>query len=130
MSTRYNRCRYSNYQSDDNSENTVDDHVHEFEGSTMFAEECDDKHNHRFAGVTGEAIKYGKSHVHKLSTNTDFVDHHHKICDTTGPARYVGNGKHVHLVKGYTTTVDGHRHEYIFATLIEAPTVDESNSDC
>ena len=24
MSTRYNRCRYSNYQSDDNSENTVD----------------------------------------------------------------------------------------------------------
>ena len=38
MSTRYNRCRYSNYQSDDNSENTVDDHVHEFEGSTMFAD--------------------------------------------------------------------------------------------
>ena len=56
MSTRYNKCRYSNCESDDYSENTLDDHVHEFEGSTMFAEECDDRHNHRFAGVTGEAI--------------------------------------------------------------------------
>ena len=76
MSTRYNRCRYSNYQSDDNSENTVDDHVHEFEGSTMFAEECDDKHNHRFAGVTGEAIKYGKSQIlQRVSSDSNtFVD--------------------------------------------------------
>lgn len=105
-------------------------HVHEFEGSTMFAEENEDRHNHRFAGVTGEAIRVGNSHVHKLATNTDFLDHHHEICNTTGPAINVGNGKHVHLVKGFTTIRDGHRHEYIFATLIEAPTVDENNSDC
>ena len=127
--------RYDNYgnlfdEYEENSNTTIMKHVHEFLGSTMFAEECEDRHNHRFAGVTGEAIRKGNSHVHKLATNTDFVDHHHEICDTTGPAINVGNGKHVHLVKGYTTCRDGHRHEYIFATLIEAPTVDEKESDC
>ena len=110
MSTNYNEDRYSNYKCDDDSDYNEDRHVHEYEGSTRFAERCDDKHNHRFAGVTGEPIKYGKSHVHKLATNTDYVDHHHKICVTTGPAIYVGNGKHVHL--------------------IEAPTEKEKNYDC
>ena len=66
-------------------------HVHEYQGSTMFAEEDEDRHNHRFAGVTGEAIRRGNSHVHKLATNTDFLDHHHEICDTTGPAIDVGD---------------------------------------
>lgn len=123
-----NQYDYENY---DNCRNKREQtHVHEFEGSTMFAEECEDRHNHRFAGVTGEAIRRGNSHVHKLATNTDFVDHYHQICDTTGPAIDVGNGKHVHLVKGYTTCRDGHRHQYIFATLIEAPTVNENDYDC
>ena len=123
-----NQYDYENY---DNCRNKREQtHVHEFEGSTMFAEECEDRHNHRFAGVTGEAIRRGNSHVHKLATNTDFVDHYHQICDTTGPAIDVGNGKHVHLVNGYTTCSDGHRHQYIFATLIEAPTVNENDYDC
>lgn len=101
-------------------------HVHEFLGSTRFAEENDERHNHRFAGVTGEAIRCGKSHVHKIKEeNTDFFDHYHEICDVTGPAIPVGGGKHVHLVKGRTSCNDGHSHEYIFATLIEAPTVKE-----
>ena len=98
-------------------------HVHEFQGSTRLA--CMDCtiHNHRFAGVTEEAIPRGRSHVHRLRTNTDFFEEHfHEICDTTGPAIYVGNGKHVHFVKGRTTRRDGHTHEYNFATLIEAPT--------
>lgn len=98
-------------------------HVHEFQGSTKLA--CMDCtiHNHRFAGVTEEAIPRGRSHVHRLRTNTDFFEEHfHEICDTTGPAIYVGNGKHVHFVKGRTTRRDGHTHEYNLATLIEAPT--------
>ena len=123
-----NQYDYENYNNCENERKQS--HVHEFEGSTMFAEEDEDRHNHRFAGVTGEAIRRGNSHVHKLATNTDFVDHYHKICNTTGPAIDVGNGKHVHLVTGYTTCRDGHRHKYIFATLIEAPTVDEKKSDC
>ena len=127
--------RYDNYgnlfdEYEENSNTTIMKHVHEFLGSTMFAEECDDKHNHRFAGVTGEAIRYGNSHVHKLATNTDFVDHHHRIYAVTGPAIYVGKGKHVHLVTGYTTTVDGHHHRFIFATLIEAHTEKENDYDC
>ena len=79
-----NQYDYENYNNCENEREQS--HVHEFEGSTMFAEEDEDRHNHRFAGVTGEAIRRGNSHVHKLATNTDFVDHHHEICDTTGPA--------------------------------------------
>ncbi|SDO67098.1 YmaF family protein [Clostridium gasigenes] len=98
-------------------------HVHEFLGSTKFAEEGDDRHNHRFAGISGEAIPEHGSHVHKIKTRTDFLDHFHEICVTTGPAIPVGNGKHVHLVTGVTTVVENHQHQFIFATLIEAPAV-------
>jgi len=102
-------------------------HVHEFLGSTRLAEVDDpeDVHNHRFAGVSGEAIKRGNSHVHNIKTNTDFFDHFHMIDVTTGPAIPVGNGRHVHFVSGVTTLNDGHRHEFIFATLIEAPIFEE-----
>ena len=67
-----NQYDYENYNNCENEREQS--HVHEFEGSTMFAEEDEDRHNHRFAGVTGEAIRRGNSHVHKLATNTDFVD--------------------------------------------------------
>ncbi|WP_134684950.1 YmaF family protein [Brevibacillus migulae] len=99
-------------------------HVHEFLGSTKLAEEGDDRHNHRFAGVTGEAIPFGKSHVHVIKTNTDFLDHHHQLRRiVTGPAIPVGNGKHIHFVKGTTTFDDGHVHAFNFATLIDRPLV-------
>ncbi|WP_425440881.1 YmaF family protein [Sporolituus thermophilus] len=43
-------------------------------------------HNHRFAGVTSEVILFGDSHVHEISTNTDFFeDHHHEVGVRTGP---------------------------------------------
>ena len=96
-------------------------HTHEFLGSTKLAEEGDDRHNHRFAGVTGEAIPRGRSHIHKIAVRTDFFDHFHKICIFTGPAIPVGNGKHIHVATGMTTLVDEHRHNFIFATLIESP---------
>lgn len=96
-------------------------HNHEFLGSTRFAEEGDDRHNHRFAGVTSEAIPCRGSHVHRIKTSTDFFGHFHEICIVTGPAIPVGNGKHVHLARATTTCVDGHVHEFIFTTLIEAP---------
>lgn len=102
-------------------QSTEQRHIHEFLGSTQLAEENNERHNHRFAGVTGQAIQCGRSHIHKLYTNTDFFDHFHVIKITTGPAIDVGNGKHVHLVTGYTTTNDGHRHKFIFTTLIESP---------
>ncbi|PWK14850.1 YmaF family protein [Tumebacillus permanentifrigoris] len=97
-------------------------HVHEFLGSTKLAEEGDDRHNHRFAGVSGEAIPRGDSHVHVLTTNTDFLDHHHRLLRiVTGPAIPVGNGKHIHFVKGVTTFVDGHVHVFNLTTLIDNP---------
>lgn len=105
-------------------ENFERGHVHEFLGSTKLAEKGDERHNHRFAGVSGEAIPKNGSHVHKICTNTDFFDHFHRIEDVSGPAIRVGEGRHVHFVSGVTTLVDGHRHKFIFATLIEAPIID------
>lgn len=97
-------------------------HVHEFLGSTRLATYTGGVHNHRFAGVTSQAIPYGNSHVHKISVNTDyFSDHFHGICVVTGPAIDVGGGKHVHLVQGFTTVSEGHKHSFIFTTLIENP---------
>jgi hypothetical protein len=93
-------------------------HVHEFLGSTRLAE---NPHNHRFAGVSGPAIPRGRSHVHRIETLTDSTDHVHRIEDFTGEAIEVGDGRHVHFVRGRTSFDDGHEHSYIFATLIENP---------
>lgn len=100
---------------------TCQTHVHEFLGSTKLAEEGDDRHNHRFAGVSSQVIPQGNSHVHVILTNTDFFGHLHEIGGTSGPAQAVGNGKHIHFVTGTTTLVDGHVHEFQFASLIESP---------
>lgn len=102
-------------------ESTVQTHTHEFESSTKLAEEGDDRHNHRFAGVTSEAIPSDGNHTHTVFTLTDFFGHLHQVAVETGPAVYVGNGKHVHFVEGRTTMDDGHYHEFAFSTLIEAP---------
>lgn len=96
-------------------------HVHEFLGSTKLAETGNERHNHRFAGVTSQAIPSGNSHIHKIYVNTDYFGHFHVICVITGPAIDVGNGKHVHLVTGFTSINDNHRHDFIFTTLIEDP---------
>lgn len=117
------KCMYDDYQHGKDPCHDEQEHVHEFLGSTKIAEKSTDPHNHRFAGVTGEAIYCGGSHVHKIRTTTDFYDHYHSICTTTGPAVDVGNGKHVHLAKDTTTTNDGHAHDFIFATLIEKPLI-------
>lgn len=74
---RRSDCRREEFRRSDcrreDCRNTSDEnrrHVHEFLGSTKFAEQGRDRHNHRFAGVTCEAIRCGNSHVHKLRTNT------------------------------------------------------------
>lgn len=104
----------------------IQTHVHEFAGSVMLA----DKHNHRFAGVTSEAIGPEKYHVHAILANTDFYEeHYHEIGDRTGPPIWVGEGKHVHFVKGKTTTNDRHHHHYIFTTFIEDPLHVEKKKD-
>lgn len=100
-------------------------HVHEFLGSTRIVEDDNcEFHNHRLAGVTGEAIPInnGRNHYHNINTRTDFFeDHFHEVNVRTGPAIRVGNGRHVHFVYATTRTRDGHRHNFILATLIENP---------
>jgi len=104
------------------TDQTVQTHTHGFESSTKLAEEGDDRHNHRFAGVTSEVIPIsGNSHKNTIFTLTDFLGHLHQVAVETGPAIDVGNGKHVHFVKGNTTMDDGHFHEFAFTTIIEAP---------
>lgn len=103
-------------------EKEVQEHVHEFEGSTKLAELEDDPHNHRFAGVSGEEIEVPGGHIHKIFTRTDFFQNHfHFVIRLTGLQIPVGNGKHVHFVMGMTTMQDGHRHQFQFATLIDDP---------
>lgn len=113
----------SRYEDDDEQK-----HVHEFVGSTQIADE-DDPHNHRVAGVSGEAICVRGGHVHVVCGRTDFFDHFHEFKETSSLQKPVGNGKHVHFVETRTTCEDGHTHKLIFATLIEAPLLDEYE-DC
>ena len=122
MDYQYCNCR-RNSDCDDYDEQT---HVHEYSESVKLAESGNDRHNHRAAGVTGEAIPTsdGRSHVHRIYDNVDFLDHFHQIRVVTGPAiRIPGTNKHVHLVRGNTTVNDGHRHEFLFTTQIDAPLV-------
>lgn len=122
MNNQYNNCR-RNCDYDDYNEQT---HVHEYSESVKLAEQGNDRHNHRAAGVTGEAIPIngGRNHVHRINDNVDFLDHFHQIRVVTGPAiRIPGTNKHVHAVCGQTTCNDGHRHEFLFTTQIDAPLV-------
>ncbi|AGX42724.1 YmaF family protein [Clostridium saccharobutylicum] len=125
------RCNYKKDNSYSNENNQyaenyyrIKNHNHEFESSTDYEEDDEGvEHNHRIAGVSGPPIKCGKSHIHKIHVLTDtFDDHFHEICDTTGPAIYIGDGKHIHLIKGTTEEADGHTHDYFFTTLIQDPT--------
>ena len=100
-------------------------HDHEFEGSTRLAELEDDPHNHRFAGVSSPAIPVKGGHVHKVKGRTDFFDHFHEFEAFSSLPIPVGEGKHVHFVKAKTNVADGHFHELIFATLIDAPIFEE-----
>jgi len=116
-------CRENNENRQDYY--SVKNHNHEFLSSTDYEKDAEGlEHNHRIAGVTGPPIKCGKSHVHKIAVFTDtFDDHFHKICDTTEPAIYLPDGKHIHLLKGTTAVADenNHDHDYFFTTLIQAP---------
>ena len=103
--------------------NRVDRHDHEFLGSTQYADVGTVRHNHRFAGITSEAIPINQTHVHTIRIRTDSFGHFHEIIITTGPAILLSDGKHIHFVRGTTTLEDGHVHQFIFATLIECPTI-------
>ncbi|MGL4572217.1 MAG: YmaF family protein [Clostridium sp.] len=99
-------------------------HVHEVLGSVRIFDENGEAHNHRFVGMTGEAILTddGMSHFHRLITKTDFYeDHFHDIKVRFGRAIPVSNNRHVHFVYATTECSDGHKHEFIVATLIENP---------
>ena len=120
-----NNRRNSNENNQCRENSRVINHNHEFLSSTDYEKDAEGvEHNHRIAGVTGPPIVRGKSHVHNIAVFTDtFDDHFHKICDTTGPALYLPDGKHVHLLKGTTDVADenNHDHDYFFTTLIQAP---------
>ncbi|MDO4926856.1 MAG: YmaF family protein [Turicibacter sp.] len=125
MNNQYNNCR-RNCDYDDYNDYNEQTHVHEYSESVKLAEQGNDRHNHRAAGVTGEAIPIngGRNHVHRINDNVDFLDHFHQIRVVTGPAiRIPGTNKHVHAVCGQTTCNDGHRHEFLFTTQIDAPLV-------
>lgn len=100
----------------------MNQHVHEFIGSTFIAERCEDPHNHRFATVSGRAVPFEGSHVHEITFRTDSYDGHvHEFTGTSSPAFPIADGRHVHFVKARTAMADGHVHEFRAASLIEDP---------
>lgn len=97
-------------------------HVHEFEGSTVFSGMPDNCHNHRFAAISGEAIPADGSHYHNLSFRTDtYGTHFHEFYGSSSLAIPIGDGRHVHFAKSCTTESDGHTHEFRISTLINDP---------
>lgn len=97
-------------------------HVHPAEGFVHLAGPRWCIHKHCFNGVTGIAIPCGDSHVHDVNITTDIVDCHcHRLCGRTGPAIPTGDGNHIHIIEGYTTFNDGHKHCVKVATGIEEP---------
>lgn len=100
----------------------IHQHVHNVEGHTSPAGGRCDKHIHCFNAVVGKAIPYGDSHVHEVYFVTDEADCHcHKIIGRTGPAIPTGCGDHIHIIEGYTTFNDGHKHYVKVATGTEEP---------
>ena len=100
------------------------EHVHEITGSTRVVDGCD-CHNHRFCTVSGEAqyIPGKPGHYHEVKFRTDFSDgHYHEFYGKTSDAIGVGNGKHVHFIKDFTTPEARHKLEFQAATLIDSPT--------
>jgi hypothetical protein len=123
---------------DDHCTPVIQTHVHEFTGSTMNGAPVgrpDLLHSHRFAGVSGEAIKSGASHVHRLTTRTDFfTSHFHTIEVMTGPAIPIFDENnvqigHTHGFTGATSVNAAHSHVFKVATLIEDPTGPVSDMD-
>ena len=103
--------------------NCREQHVHEVLGSTIVSGRCGNNHSHRFATVSGEALPCGRSHVHRVTFRTDSInDHFHEFSDVTGPAVWVGGGRHVHFASAETTSRDGHTHCFRVASLIDDPT--------
>lgn len=97
-------------------------HVHGAEGFVCPAGSKCDIHKHCFEGVTGRAIPFGDSHVHEVDFRTDINDCHcHKLCGRTGSAIPTVDGNHIHLIEGFTTCNDGHKHYVRVATGIEEP---------
>lgn len=78
------------------------------------------------------------NHNHEFATSTDYAEndecviHNHRTAGLTGPAIWLINGKHIHLVKGETGRADGnnHDHDYFFTTQIQDPSNVPENRTC
>lgn len=125
MENNYNN--YGDYynQNDQNQKQAYErkSHNHEFQSMTDYEKDNEGmEHTHHIAGVTGPSIRYEQSHIHRVRVYVDTSgDHYHEISDTTGPALYLNDKKHVHLIRGTTSYDDGHTHDYYFITLVEDP---------
>lgn len=103
--------------------NRIEQHVHEFLGSTVNVERCEECHNHRFATVSDVVIPTRESHVHRVQFRTDSTEgHFHEFCGTSSPAIWVGDGRHVHFLSACTRSANGHVHQFRAASLIDDPT--------
>lgn len=101
-------------------------HVHELIGSTV-STRCDEiSHSHRFAAMSAEAIPANGRHFHNVTFRTDTQEnHYHEFHGTSSLAIPVGDGLHIHFVKGYTSPANGHAHEFRVAFLLNSASDEE-----
>ena len=82
-------------------------HTHTLSTTTSIAR----GHIHNIKTWTFPAKPIPGGHVHRIRALTTFNRRHiHSFCRTTSPAIDVGNGMHIHYVKGLTNRVLAHRH--------------------
>lgn len=119
-----------NTNCDNCNEVEVQSHVHEFLGSVILGNPQNRQnltHNHRFSGVTGPEIPSRTSHIHIISTKTDFFfNHFHEIELETGPAIIIRDENsnpigHIHVIVGTSSCVFFHDHDFRGTTLIQNP---------
>lgn len=97
-------------------------HTHEYSAVCAYAAENFPQHNHRFTGLSGPSLPEGRSHVHMVESRSDYAGRHfHSISAKSGPALYVCENKHIHLVTCVTSEYSGHNHQIIFTTSVNDP---------
>ncbi|MHC1682548.1 MAG: YmaF family protein [Clostridiaceae bacterium] len=81
-------------------------HSHSFSGTTTY----DQGHIHHYGGVTS-IEEGGVPHVHEIEDFTTYNrGHQHPYTTRTGPAIYLPNGLHYHVIQTRVKLVNNHIH--------------------
>ena len=94
-----------------NSKNMENIHVHVHTYNTLT--DIADEHQHVLMGISHPADIVGKSHVHRISIRTSFVEGHwHWVDIMTDRPTVMPDETHCHYFAGHTSRNNGHCHNF------------------